>query len=97
VICGSSSWAFTVTADKATQASRATKNDPQYKIFWKANLAEATCPIFDFDLAGETPMKVNDTAPDFTLQDEDGKEVALKDLRGKTVVLYFYPRADTPG
>jgi peroxiredoxin Q/BCP len=31
------------------------------------------------------------------LQDENGKELALKDLRGKTVVLYFYPRADTPG
>jgi peroxiredoxin Q/BCP len=42
-------------------------------------------------------MKVNDTAPDFTLPDENGKEVALKDLRDKTVVLYFYPRADTPG
>jgi peroxiredoxin Q/BCP len=42
-------------------------------------------------------MKVNDKAPDFTLQDENGKEIKLKDLRGKTVVLYFYPRADTPG
>ncbi len=42
-------------------------------------------------------MNINDKAPDFTLQDENGKEVASKDLRGKTVVLYFYPRADTPG
>jgi thioredoxin-dependent peroxiredoxin len=42
-------------------------------------------------------MKVNDKAPEFTLQDESGKEVALKDLRGKTVVLFFYPRASTPG
>jgi peroxiredoxin Q/BCP len=42
-------------------------------------------------------MKVNDKAPDFALQDENGKEMALKGLRGKTVVLYFYPRADTPG
>ena len=42
-------------------------------------------------------MNVNDTAPDLTLQDENGKELSLKDLRGKTVVLYFYPRADTPG
>jgi AhpC/TSA family len=42
-------------------------------------------------------MNVNDKAPDFTLQDENGKEVSLKDLRGKTVVLYFFPRADTPG
>jgi len=42
-------------------------------------------------------MKVNDKAPDFTLQDENGAELALKDLRGKTVVLFFYPRANTPG
>jgi cytochrome oxidase Cu insertion factor (SCO1/SenC/PrrC family) len=46
---------------------------------------------------GDISMKVNDKAPDFILQDENGKEVALKDLRGKTVVLFFYPRASTPG
>ena len=38
-----------------------------------------------------------DAAPDFTLPDQDGNEVSLGDLRGQTVVLYFYPRADTPG
>lgn len=42
-------------------------------------------------------MNINDKAPEFTLQDENDKEVALKDFLGKTVVLYFYPRADTPG
>lgn len=36
-------------------------------------------------------------APDFTLPDQAGKDVTLSDLRGGTVVLYFYPRADTPG
>lgn len=36
-------------------------------------------------------------APDFTLPDQDGSPVALADLRGKTVVLYFYPKASTPG
>jgi thioredoxin-dependent peroxiredoxin len=36
-------------------------------------------------------------APDFELPDQDGNTVALSDLRGQTVVLYFYPRADTPG
>ena len=36
-------------------------------------------------------------APDFTLPDQDGEPVALHDLRGRRVVLYFYPKADTPG
>jgi peroxiredoxin Q/BCP len=36
-------------------------------------------------------------APDFTLVADDGRKVSLKDLRGKRVVLYFYPKDDTPG
>src|ERR1700687_2576661 len=46
---------------------------------------------------GENSMEVNDKSPDFNTTDENGKEVASKDFRGKTVVLYFYPKADTPG
>lgn len=42
-------------------------------------------------------MNINDKAPEFTLPNQDGEEVSLKDFRGKYVVLYFYPRADTPG
>jgi thioredoxin-dependent peroxiredoxin len=42
-------------------------------------------------------MDVNDKAPEFTLPDQNGKDISLKELRGKNVVLYFYPRADTPG
>ena len=38
-----------------------------------------------------------DMAPEFALPDQDGNEVSLAGLRGETVVLYFYPRADTPG
>jgi thioredoxin-dependent peroxiredoxin len=44
-----------------------------------------------------TMLDVNDKAPDIKLEDENGQEVSLKDFKGKTVVLYFYPRADTPG
>ena len=36
-------------------------------------------------------------APDFALPDASGKEVSLKGLRGKNVVVYFYPKDDTPG
>jgi thioredoxin-dependent peroxiredoxin len=39
----------------------------------------------------------NDVAPDFTLQNEDGESVSLADFRGRKVVLYFYPKDDTPG
>jgi peroxiredoxin Q/BCP len=54
--------------------------------------------VSNFECFGnEIFMKINDKAPDFTLQDENGNEVSLKALRGKVVVLYFYPRADTPG
>lgn len=42
-------------------------------------------------------LKVGDTAPDFSLLDQHGKTVSLKDFRGKKVVVYFYPKAMTPG
>ena len=42
-------------------------------------------------------LRVGDKAPDFTLPSTDGEEISLKDLRGKKVVLYFYPKDDTPG
>lgn len=42
-------------------------------------------------------MEINDKAPDFTLPDENGNNVALKDFRGKNVVLFFFPKANTPG
>ncbi|MBO5924449.1 MAG: thioredoxin-dependent thiol peroxidase [Lentisphaeria bacterium] len=42
-------------------------------------------------------LKIGDTAPDFALPDADGSIVSLKDFRGKKVVLYFYPKDNTPG
>jgi len=42
-------------------------------------------------------LQPGDKAPDFELPDQNGDPVKLSDLRGQTVVLYFYPRADTPG
>ena len=42
-------------------------------------------------------LKEGDKAPDFAVSDAEGNRVRLKDLRGKKVVLYFYPKDDTPG
>src|SRR5258706_12813997 len=42
-------------------------------------------------------LKEGDKAPDFSVRDGEGQTVRLKDLRGKKVVLYFYPKDDTPG
>jgi peroxiredoxin Q/BCP len=42
-------------------------------------------------------LQTGDPAPDFTLPDQDGNPVSLSALRQKTVVLYFYPKANTPG
>ena len=42
-------------------------------------------------------LEVGDPAPDFKTADQDGERISLKDLRGRKVVLYFYPKDDTPG
>jgi peroxiredoxin Q/BCP len=42
-------------------------------------------------------LELNDLAPDFSLEADDGSVVHLSDLRGQRVVLFFYPKADTPG
>ncbi len=45
----------------------------------------------------EVLMDINDKAPEFSLPDQNGKPVSLNDFKGQTVVLYFYPKANTPG
>ncbi|MGB0604811.1 MAG: thioredoxin-dependent thiol peroxidase [Candidatus Latescibacterota bacterium] len=42
-------------------------------------------------------LSIGDPAPDFTLSDADGNSVSLSDFKGQKVVLYFYPKDDTPG
>ncbi|GKQ99858.1 thioredoxin-dependent thiol peroxidase [Aeromonas hydrophila] len=43
------------------------------------------------------PLSAGSLAPDFSLSDQDGNQVRLADLRGKKVLVYFYPKAMTPG
>ena len=45
----------------------------------------------------ENRLTVGDAAPDFTLSSDDGRSVSLSDLRGRKVIVYFYPAAMTPG
>jgi thioredoxin-dependent peroxiredoxin len=42
-------------------------------------------------------LKTGDKAPDFTVTDQDGQTISLKDFRGSRLILYFYPKDDTPG
>ena len=42
-------------------------------------------------------LNIGDKAPEFTLTADDGTQVSLSDYRGQKVVVYFYPKADTPG
>lgn len=42
-------------------------------------------------------LQIGQKAPDFTLKDKDGNDVSLSDFRGKKVVVYFYPKDNTPG
>lgn len=44
-----------------------------------------------------SPLEAGTQAPDFSLSDQDGNQVRLADLRGKKVLIYFYPKAMTPG
>jgi len=42
-------------------------------------------------------LKEGDNAPNFRVKDDQGQEISLADYRGKNLVLYFYPKANTPG
>jgi thioredoxin-dependent peroxiredoxin len=42
-------------------------------------------------------LKIGDKAPDFTATDQDGNPIRLKDFKGKKLILYFYPKDNTPG
>ena len=63
------------------------KAAPKKKVVKKQSAAVVKAPT----------LQVGDKAPDFTLLDQNGKEVSLKDFKGMNVVVYFYPKAMTPG
>lgn len=53
--------------------------------------------IFGFNAAAQGGVGNGKAAPDFTAKDQDGKTVSLSQYKGKKLVLYFYPKDDTPG
>ena len=87
-------------AKKVTKKSvPATKKTPK-KVTKKAvaKTVKKVSPKKTTAVSAKTPgLRVGDSAPDFSLQDQHGKTVSLKDFRGKKVVVYFYPKAMTPG
>ena len=63
----------------------------------RASRASGTSTHANTDIKRRAMLNPGDKAPDFTGRDQDGNTVKLSDLKGKPVVLWFYPKADTPG
>ena len=87
-------------AKKATKkSSKKTSKKPVKKVAKKtAKKVSKKAPAKQSAGIVKAPtLQPGDVAPDFTLQDQNGKEVSLHDYKGMNVVLYFYPKAMTPG
>lgn len=81
-----------VTKKKVAKKKVIAKKAPaKKKVTKKAPKKESASVI-----KGES-LRIGDKAPAFTLKDQNGKDVSLSDYRGRNVVVYFYPRALTPG
>lgn len=78
------------TAKKVTK--KVTKKTAAKKVTKKASVKKQSASVIKSDT-----LKPGDMAPDFTLMDQNGNSVSLHDYRGMNVVVYFYPRAMTPG
>ena len=68
------------------------KKAPAKKVTKKASPKKQSAAVIK-----SSSLRIGDKAPQFTLKDQNGKEVSLSDFRGRNVVVYFYPRALTPG
>jgi len=89
--------AFLVPADWAGATGASIKANPARMTARRAVRYNMVAPSFAEIGDAAMAIDINDKAPDFTLPDQNGEEVSLKAFRGKYVVLFFYPRADTPG
>ena len=83
----------------AKAPARAARKPRAPKVVTETPAAD-TAPASEAPAASEPPAaspQAGDTAPDFELQGDQGEHISLAALRGKNVVLYFYPKDDTPG
>jgi endonuclease III len=81
----------TQTQKKVTPVKTVTKTKVE------KNNATKTAEKTDKFIAHSTSLKIGDKAPAFSVKDQHSKTISLADLKGKTVVLYFYPKDNTPG
>jgi peroxiredoxin Q/BCP len=63
----------------------------------KALFSYALVSLISMGMVAQVKLKVGDKAPDFSGKDQDGNMVSLAQFKGKKVILYFYPKDDTPG
>lgn len=86
-------------AKKVTKKAvkKVAKKTPTKKVTKKTASKKATAKKQSAGVVKTPTLQAGDMAPDFTLQNQNGEPVSLHDFRGKNVVVYFYPRAMTPG
>ena len=71
------------------------KKDPSCPV--KVKASAQTSAFLPEDIERKVTLASGELAPDFELENADGVKIALKDFKGKNVVLYFYPKDNTPG
>jgi len=83
-------------ASSAQAPAKAKKKAPAKKAAMKKTAAKKAGTTEEKFVAHSTSLKAGDTAPAFSAKDQNGKRISLSDLKGKKVVLYFYPKDNTP-
>ena len=88
----------TTAASRVSTTSKAVKKSKSGAVKKVSKVSATKTPTnVKSTSSAETMLKVGQKAPTFALSDDKGKVVKLSDFKGKTVVLFFYPKDDTPG
>jgi peroxiredoxin Q/BCP len=95
--CDDSSKKSDAPAASATQSASAASAPPSASATASAAPSASAPPALTASVAAPDDPLVGKAAPDFTLKSHDGKTIHLAALKGKPVILYFYPKDETPG